>query len=186
MSPYLERLSSHEEVSSHSAVWSSCSARMNLHSVESNSHAGGVNSHSDQLTLREREWAFGGNKLSFNERELPFRGSKFTFRRSELTFIWSEILFRGKELPFTGSELPIRGSDLSFSGSELPWNRQWVTIQRERITVEVRELLLSRSDFTDRGRSYLSGGMRHKSVGASAHSFCEWIRISLRYFLGDI
>jgi hypothetical protein len=48
-------VSSHEEVSSHSAVWSSCSARMNLHSVESNSYAGGVNSYSEQFTLREGE-----------------------------------------------------------------------------------------------------------------------------------
>ncbi len=38
-------VSSHEELSSHSAVWSSCSARMNSQSVESNSNAGGVNSH---------------------------------------------------------------------------------------------------------------------------------------------
>ncbi len=35
---------SHEEVSSHSAAWSSCSARMNLHSVELNSYAGGEHS----------------------------------------------------------------------------------------------------------------------------------------------
>ncbi len=47
-------VSSHEEVSSHSVVWSSYSAKMNSHSVELNSYAGGVNSHSDQLTLRER------------------------------------------------------------------------------------------------------------------------------------
>jgi hypothetical protein len=41
-------VSSHEEVSSYSA------ARMNSQSVELNSYAGEVNSHSDQLTLRER------------------------------------------------------------------------------------------------------------------------------------
>jgi hypothetical protein len=47
-------VSSHEEMSSHSAVWSYPSARMNSPSVALNSYARGVNSHSDQLTLRGR------------------------------------------------------------------------------------------------------------------------------------
>jgi hypothetical protein len=65
-------VSSHEEVSSHSA------ARMNSQSVELNSYAGGVNSYSEQFTLREGKFrASSGRKLVTvrRESELPFRGS---------------------------------------------------------------------------------------------------------------